>query len=866
MSQSGSFSGGGSSVLNVQTLTGDTGGAVAPTSNNIDLVGDGIVTVDGDPGTSTVTLNVSDAVATTYTTDSGDAVAATNTLVITGDSVITTSGATDTVTIDLVNGTDGQLLIGGGTEATWANLTSADGSVTITEGPNSIDLQVAGGGGGGIATITAGANIATTVVGSDVTVAVTDRIDLPATNISKTEGVLAIGDCEFFTYGIDEDEPNSNIFIGQNMPSTAVIDDSVLGVVCIGSGAMGAATNIQDRAIAIGYKAMENGDNSGAVAIGGNAMANALSSSGVAIGNLAMVNGGGQEAIAIGLQSLNNADSCDYSIAIGSNSMSSLGSGIINAISIGYQAMAFAGSGGSGAIAIGKAAMNNTGGGEAAIAIGEDAMQAGGGIDAIAIGRNAMLSGGTADDIAIGRDAMRDTGAGGGDAIAIGHQAMQSCSSTDSIAIGHDAMRQSVSPSSNISSIAIGRGAMELPQFSHFNSIGIGNFAMQNLPGSNNVVAIGDEAMRDFASIQQGGVVAVGYRALKTQASTKNRNFAIAIGSSAMSNNGGTRYGIAIGANAMLEGGDGGIGGDLCIAIGPEAMALPNSGGDDVIAIGFNAMNGFQGSRCIAIGSSSAAGNDSVSIGSAAESSTNAIAIGREAIAGANCISMLASTETYSNAIAIGRLAMRDATSGDGGGNNSIAIGAEAMRDACGANCIAIGANAGKNTPITSTNCIYLGTLGNSGDGSNTMRLGSGLTNTFISGIRGVTTAVNDAIGVLIDSSGQLGTVSSSIRYKENVQTLGADSDVLQRLRPVSFTYKNRPADRKEYGFIAEEVAEHIPDIVVYDADGQPETIQYHKLYGLMVSEIQRNHQKIKALEERLADLEGKVSIRLNFL
>jgi hypothetical protein len=37
---------------------------------------------------------------------------------------------------------------------------------------------------------------------------------------------------------------------------------------------------------------------------------------------------------------------------------------------------------------------------------------------------------------------------------------------------------------------------------------------------------------------------------------------------------------------------------------------------------------------------------------------------------------------------------------------------------------------------------------------------------TFIAGIRGVTTGANDALAVLIDSNGQLGTTNSSRRVK----------------------------------------------------------------------------------------------------
>lgn len=43
----------------VSTLTGNSGGAVGPTANNINVLGSGGVTVVGTPGTSTLTISVS---------------------------------------------------------------------------------------------------------------------------------------------------------------------------------------------------------------------------------------------------------------------------------------------------------------------------------------------------------------------------------------------------------------------------------------------------------------------------------------------------------------------------------------------------------------------------------------------------------------------------------------------------------------------------------------------------------------------------------------------------------------------------------------------------------------------------------------
>jgi hypothetical protein len=46
----------------VQTLTGNTGGAVGPTGGNINVIGEGNITVTGDPGTSTLTISAGQSV------------------------------------------------------------------------------------------------------------------------------------------------------------------------------------------------------------------------------------------------------------------------------------------------------------------------------------------------------------------------------------------------------------------------------------------------------------------------------------------------------------------------------------------------------------------------------------------------------------------------------------------------------------------------------------------------------------------------------------------------------------------------------------------------------------------------------------
>lgn len=180
---------------------------------------------------------------------------------------------------------------------------------------------------------------------------------------------------------------------------------------------------------------------------------------------------------------------------------------------------------------------------------------------------------------------------------------------------------------------------------------------------------------------------------------------------------------------------------------------------------------------------------------------------------------------------------------------------------------VVIGAStAGAYTGAESSNIIIGYNITGTNGISNRLRIGKsntnaagGLTTAFIFGIRGVTTAQADAVAVLIDSDSQLGTVSSSIKVKQDVDDMGAASSPVMKLRPVTFRYKQHK-DRviKSYGLIAEEVAEVFPDIVVLDEEGNPETIQYHILPSILLNEIQKQQKIILELTARIEALEKR--------
>jgi hypothetical protein len=127
-------------------------------------------------------------------------------------------------------------------------------------------------------------------------------------------------------------------------------------------------------------------------------------------------------------------------------------------------------------------------------------------------------------------------------------------------------------------------------------------------------------------------------------------------------------------------------------------------------------------------------------------------------------------------------------------------------------------------------------------------------TNATIAGING--NIVTAGSTVLVNATGQLGTIVSSGRFKEAVEDMGEASDSLMALRPVRFRYrKDAGGDghTQEYGLIAEEVAAVAPELVVYDEKGQPFTVKYHEMAPMLLNEIKKQQHTIAWQADRIA-------------
>jgi hypothetical protein len=165
---------------------------------------------------------------------------------------------------------------------------------------------------------------------------------------------------------------------------------------------------------------------------------------------------------------------------------------------------------------------------------------------------------------------------------------------------------------------------------------------------------------------------------------------------------------------------------------------------------------------------------------------------------------------------------------------------------------IALGQGAGSRLTTGGSN-IDIGAFGFPGE-SDTIRIGEGQTKTFIAGIRGVTIG-GTAIPVLIDGNGQLGTLSSARRFKEEIQPMDNTSEAILALKPVTFHYKSDNTNTPQFGLIAEEVAKVNPDLVVRDKKGEIYTVRYDAVNAMLLNEFLKAHRKAQQQEATITQL-----------
>ena len=232
-------------------------------------------------------------------------------------------------------------------------------------------------------------------------------------------------------------------------------------------------------------------------------------------------------------------------------------------------------------------------------------------------------------------------------------------------------------------------------------------------------------------------------------------------------------------------------------------------------------------------------------------------------------------------------LAPDNPTDGNTGGNTAIGWGSMVSLTTGGGNAalghsalvntttgfqnIALGYVAGQNLTDGNNN-IYVSNPAVPTE-SNTIRIGNVVpftdqygfphaahTATYIAGISGATASGGSA--VFVNSDGQLGTLTSSARFKDAIKPMDQASEAVLALKPVTFRYKQEidPKGIPQFGLVAEEVEKVNPDLVVRDADGKVYTVRYEAVNAMLLNEFLKEHRKNEEQEKTIVELKSGIT------
>src|SRR5437660_668152 len=288
-------------------------------------------------------------------------------------------------------------------------------------------------------------------------------------------------------------------------------------------------------------------------------------------------------------------------------------------------------------------------------------------------------------------------------------------------------------------------------------------------------------------------------------------------------------------------------------AIGDFALQALTAGSNNT-AVGAEALFGNTGEFNTAVGANALQNNTSADFNTAVGDFallSNTSGGGNTAI-GASALQNN-TTGSANTATGVRPLANNTASGNTAQGNTAL------NKNTTGSNNTALGFLAGQNLTTGSNNIdIGANVPGVAGE-ANTIRIGKQGTqkSTFIAGIFG--TPVTGST-VVVNSTGKLGVVSSSARFKEAIKPMDKASEAILELKPVSFRYKEAidPDKVPQFGLIAEEVEKVSSDLVVRDENGKISTVRYEAVNAMLLNEFLKEHRTVESLKATAMKAESK--------
>jgi len=168
----------------------------------------------------------------------------------------------------------------------------------------------------------------------------------------------------------------------------------------------------------------------------------------------------------------------------------------------------------------------------------------------------------------------------------------------------------------------------------------------------------------------------------------------------------------------------------------------------------------------------------------------------------------------------------------------------------------------GQNADVGSGNLNHATAIGAGAivNTSNTIVLGRADGSDFVK-VPGFLTIPNLAAAgttqLCLNSFFRVGACSSSLRYKTNLAAYRSGLSVINRLRPISFTWKE--GGMRDLGFGAEDVEQIDPLLVTYNKEGQVEGVKYDRINVVLVNAIREQQDQIERQQAEVRQQQNQI-------
>ena len=162
----------------------------------------------------------------------------------------------------------------------------------------------------------------------------------------------------------------------------------------------------------------------------------------------------------------------------------------------------------------------------------------------------------------------------------------------------------------------------------------------------------------------------------------------------------------------------------------------------------------------------------------------------------------------------------------------------------------------GADADVANTNLTYATAIGSdsSVSTSNTIVLGrtNGLDKVRVFGLGSA-----GSTQLCRNASNEISTCSSSLRYKTDITPFNFGLNLVNRLRPIAFNWKD--GGTADFGLGAEDVAAIEPLLVTYNKDGQVEGVKYDRLGVVLLNAVREQQQIIEQQQQQIEALKKLV-------